>query len=60
MLGLSIFYRTESAMETKEGRLETVQEKQTPAGQNIILNEKDHHRTRHSGSVLRAQEKLKA
>ena len=24
-------------METKEGRLETIQEKQTPVGQNIIL-----------------------
>ena len=37
MLGISIFYPIESTMETKEGMLETVQEKQTLAGQNIVL-----------------------
>ena len=37
MLGLPIFYPIESNMETKEAMLETIQEKQTLAGQNIIL-----------------------
>ena len=37
MLKLPIFYPIESIMETKEGRLETVQENQTLARQNIIL-----------------------
>ena len=40
MLGLSIFYPNESTMEMKEGRLETVQEKQTLVGKNITQKKK--------------------